>query len=221
MAAVVLALGAAALWGTGDFFGGLASRRMSVLIVLFWSQLAGLAGLVVWIVVSGAARPGARRARRRSRPGSRGGRARLPLPGHGRRRDGDRGADLGHLTCRAARASTFCAGRSPAAVQWLGIVFALVGVVLVSREPGAAAAAPAGRGRRRPGAASPPSASACSSSASARPPRRAHRGRPATARFGSVGSARARARLDTHRPRVSHACPSSWPSGSSTPGRTP
>ena len=54
MAAVVLALGAAALWGTADFFGGLASRRMSVLIVLFWSQLAGLAGLVVWIALADA-----------------------------------------------------------------------------------------------------------------------------------------------------------------------
>ena len=58
MTAVVLALAAAALWGTGDFFGGLATRRVDVLIVLLWSQLAGLAGVVVWIVVSGASRPG-------------------------------------------------------------------------------------------------------------------------------------------------------------------
>ena len=59
MTAVVLALAAAALWGTGDFFGGLATRRLSVLTVLFWSQLVGLLGLVVWIAASGAERPGA------------------------------------------------------------------------------------------------------------------------------------------------------------------
>ena len=58
MTAVVLALAAAALWGTGDFFGGLATRRVNVLIVLLWSQLVGLAGVVVWIAISGAARPG-------------------------------------------------------------------------------------------------------------------------------------------------------------------
>src|SRR6478672_3997187 len=60
MAAVVLALGAAALWGTGDFLGGLTTRRLNVLIVLFWSQLVGLLGLAVWIVLSGDERPGAR-----------------------------------------------------------------------------------------------------------------------------------------------------------------
>src|SRR3954452_1527197 len=58
MTAIVLAPAAAALWGTGDFLGGLATRRVNVLIVLLWSQLAGLAGVVVWIVVSGASRPG-------------------------------------------------------------------------------------------------------------------------------------------------------------------
>ena len=58
MSAVVLALAAAALWGTGDFFGGLATRRVNVLIVLFWSHLAGLAGVAIWIVVSCSARPG-------------------------------------------------------------------------------------------------------------------------------------------------------------------
>jgi len=60
MAAVALALGAAALWGTGDFLGGLTTRRLNVLIVLFWSQLVGLLGLAVWIVLSGDERPGAR-----------------------------------------------------------------------------------------------------------------------------------------------------------------
>ena len=59
MTAVELALCSAALWGTGDFLGGLATRRLNVLIVLFWSQLVGLLGVAVWIGVSGASRPGA------------------------------------------------------------------------------------------------------------------------------------------------------------------
>lgn len=59
MTAVVLALCAAALWGTGDFLGGLATRRVTVLTVLFWSQLVGLAGLVAWASTSDSAQPGA------------------------------------------------------------------------------------------------------------------------------------------------------------------
>jgi hypothetical protein len=51
--AVVLALCAAGLWGAGDFLGGVASRRVSVLVVLFWSQFSGLLGLVVRVLLSG------------------------------------------------------------------------------------------------------------------------------------------------------------------------
>lgn len=42
MVAVLLALGASASWGTGDFLGGLATRRGSVWGVIVLSQLAGL-----------------------------------------------------------------------------------------------------------------------------------------------------------------------------------
>jgi type IV pilus assembly protein PilB len=51
MTAVVLALCAAALWGTGDFLGGLTAKRVSVLTVLLWSQFVGLAGLVLWVTL--------------------------------------------------------------------------------------------------------------------------------------------------------------------------
>ena len=61
MTAVVLALCAAALWGTGDFLGGLAARRIRVLVVLFWSQLVGLLGLLAWVLASNAGRPEAPR----------------------------------------------------------------------------------------------------------------------------------------------------------------
>ena len=135
MAAVVLALAAAALWGAGDFFGGLASRRLSVLTVLFWSQLVGLLGLVVWIVVSGAARPGG---------------GLLYAAGAGVAGAIGlgclyRGLAIGAMGIVAPISATspivplavsVFRGDSPTALQWAGIAFALCGVVLVSREPG-------------------------------------------------------------------------------------
>lgn len=52
--AIVLALGAAAFYGSADFMGGLASRQVSALRVAFGSQLAGLAVLVVGLVLTGS-----------------------------------------------------------------------------------------------------------------------------------------------------------------------
>ena len=45
----LLALSAALFWGTGDFLGGLTSRRLHVLAVLAVSQAVGLAGVVLWV----------------------------------------------------------------------------------------------------------------------------------------------------------------------------
>jgi drug/metabolite transporter (DMT)-like permease len=135
MTAVVLALAAAALWGTGDFFGGLATRRVNVLIVLFWSQLAGLAGVVIWIVVSGSARPGADLLYA----------AAAGVAGAVGLGCLYRGMAIGAMGIVAPISATspivplafsVARGDSPAAVQWAGIALALVGIVLVSREPG-------------------------------------------------------------------------------------
>jgi drug/metabolite transporter (DMT)-like permease len=134
MTAVVLALAAAALWGTGDFFGGLATRRLSVLTVLFWSQLVGLLGLVVWIAVSGAERPG---------------KGLLYAAGAGIAGAIGlgclyRGLAIGAMGIVAPISATspivplgvsVLRGDSPTALQWGGIAFALCGIVLVSREP--------------------------------------------------------------------------------------
>ena len=134
MTAVVLALAAAMLWGTGDFFGGLATRRLSVLTVLFWSQLVGLLGLVVWIVVSGAERPGE---------------GLLYAAGAGIAGAIGlgclyRGLAVGAMGIVAPISATspivplavsVLRGESPTALQWGGIAFALCGIVLVSREP--------------------------------------------------------------------------------------
>jgi len=44
---IVLALASALVYGTADFFGGLASRRVAAVVVTFLSQCAGLASLLV------------------------------------------------------------------------------------------------------------------------------------------------------------------------------
>ncbi len=136
MTAVVLALCAAALWGTGDFLGGLASRRLAVLVVLFWSQLLGLLGLVVWVLASDTGRPGATHALLASGAGIAG------VVGLGCLY---RGMAIGAMGIVAPISATspvvpllvdVARGRAPEPVQWLGILVALVGVMLVSREPG-------------------------------------------------------------------------------------
>jgi drug/metabolite transporter (DMT)-like permease len=133
--AAVLALCAAALWGTGDFLGGLATRRVAVLRVLFWSQLVGLAGLVAWIAMAGAARPGAGVLYALA----------AGLAGVIGLGCLYRGMAVGAMGIAAPISATSPAvplafdvfhGRSPGAAQWLGILLALIGVVLVSREPG-------------------------------------------------------------------------------------
>jgi drug/metabolite transporter (DMT)-like permease len=52
-----LSLSAAATWGTGDFVGGLASRRTNPIGVLLLSQLTGFCGLVLLALATHEARP--------------------------------------------------------------------------------------------------------------------------------------------------------------------
>lgn len=138
MAAVVLALAAAAAWGTGDFFGGLASRRTHVLAVLAISQLAGLIGVVVWLVVAREGWPGG------ANVGPAAGAGLAGAIGLGCLY---RGMAIGAMGIVAPISATSpivplavdaAQGRSPQPVQWVGIALALVGVTLVSLEPGGA-----------------------------------------------------------------------------------
>lgn len=48
-----LGLGSGLFWGTGDFLGGLTSRRLPALAVTVWSQLAGSVVLVAVLATSG------------------------------------------------------------------------------------------------------------------------------------------------------------------------
>lgn len=58
MPAVVLGLLVAGVYGAGDFFGGLASRRRSAGLVALWSQGAGLVALVVLVPFLGGSPSG-------------------------------------------------------------------------------------------------------------------------------------------------------------------
>lgn len=50
---VLVALGAAVAWGTGDFAGGLASRRVDSLRVVVWAQIIGTAVLLAVALLRG------------------------------------------------------------------------------------------------------------------------------------------------------------------------
>ncbi len=136
MTAVALALCAAALWGTGDFLGGLAARRMTVLVVLFWSQLVGLLGLLAWVLASDADPLEVTRVLLAGAAGVAG------VVGLGCLYRGMAIGAMGIVAPISAISpvvpllTDLARGRSPGAVQWLGIAVALAGVMLVSREPG-------------------------------------------------------------------------------------
>jgi drug/metabolite transporter (DMT)-like permease len=51
---LLLALSASAAWGGGDFLAGRSARGLPVFTVAFWSKVAGLAGLAVACLVTGA-----------------------------------------------------------------------------------------------------------------------------------------------------------------------
>jgi drug/metabolite transporter (DMT)-like permease len=59
MFALTLALGASVAWGASDFLGGLASRRLPVIVVLLGAQAVGLAlAMAVWGVAGAELSPG-------------------------------------------------------------------------------------------------------------------------------------------------------------------
>ena len=59
MAAVLLALGSSLSFGIADFFGGVVTRRIAVVVVLLVSQTVGLAGIARVVLVRGDGPPDA------------------------------------------------------------------------------------------------------------------------------------------------------------------
>ena len=134
MTAVVLALAAAALWGAGDFFGGLATRRLPCSPCCSGRSSSACSGSSSGSAASGAARPGS---------------GLLYAAGAGIAGAVGlgclyRGLAIGAMGIVAPISATspivplavsVVRGDSPTALQWAGIAFALCGIVLVSREP--------------------------------------------------------------------------------------
>lgn len=133
--AALLALAGALLWGVGDFLGGFASRRVTVLAVLAVSQAVGFAGLVLWVLLAGEAFPGVAEL--------------LPAVGAGVAGLVGlaalyRGLAIGAMGIVAPVSAAgpvvplaVDAGRGavPSALQWLGVALVLAGIATVSREP--------------------------------------------------------------------------------------
>jgi drug/metabolite transporter (DMT)-like permease len=60
--AIALAVGASACWGAADFLGGLFSRRISVIVVLFVIEVSGLVVVGAVVLATGEDPPGGREA---------------------------------------------------------------------------------------------------------------------------------------------------------------
>jgi drug/metabolite transporter (DMT)-like permease len=132
--AALFALGGALLWGVGDFLGGIASRRISVLTVLAASQAVGLAGLVLWIALASDPFPGVVELL----PGAAAGVAGviglgalyrgLAIGAMGVVAPISAAAPIVPLALDAAR------GIGPSPLQWLGVVLVLAGIASLSLE---------------------------------------------------------------------------------------
>ena len=140
--AAFFALSGALLWGVGDFIGGFVSRRVAVLAVVAISQTVGLAGVLLWVLLSGDRFPGVVELA----PAAAGGVA--GLVGLAALYRGMAVGAMGIVAPISAvapvvpLAADVARGIVPSGVQWIGVALALVGIVMLSREP------PGGEGPR-------------------------------------------------------------------------
>jgi drug/metabolite transporter (DMT)-like permease len=132
--AVALGLSSSLFWGLGDFLGGLQSRRVRVLAVLLVSQASGLAAIAIGIAI---ARPDAPPLADLWPAAAAGLAGAIALSAF------YRALAIGTMSIVAPISATGAAvpvvvgiagGDRPAALQLAGIVAAVVGVVLASRE---------------------------------------------------------------------------------------
>jgi drug/metabolite transporter (DMT)-like permease len=135
--AIALALAASASWGLGDFYGGLTSRRLHVLTVLVVQQIFGLAFALTWVMASGDGVPSAGALAWASAAGASG------CLGIGSLYRGMAIGAMGIVAPVSAVSAAIpfavgmASGERPGALQVLGVVLALAGVAVASREPAA------------------------------------------------------------------------------------
>jgi drug/metabolite transporter (DMT)-like permease len=131
-----LGLTSSLCWGVSDFIGGLSARRLPLLFVMVFSQAVGLAVVIGVVAVRGTGAPDLARLL----PAIGGGLAGIAaLTGF------YRALAIGTMSVVAPIAATgvsvpvvvgIARGDQPAASQLVGIVVAVIGVVLASREHG-------------------------------------------------------------------------------------
>jgi drug/metabolite transporter (DMT)-like permease len=132
--ALALALSSSVCWGVADFVGGLQARRLPLLRVMLVSQSVGLVGLVALLAVRGTGPPDLLRLVPAAVSG---------LAGIAALTAFYRALAIGTMSIVAPISATgvvvpviagVAGGERPAALQLAGIVAAIVGVVLASRE---------------------------------------------------------------------------------------
>lgn len=138
MLALGLALGAALAWGASDFLGGLTTRGLGVLTVLLVSQAVGAALLAVVIAATGQSAPESSHVVFGLLAGVALAVALGALY---------QGMAIGVMSVVSPISATgaiipvaygLARGERPSALQGAGVAAALVGAVLVARQPGAA-----------------------------------------------------------------------------------
>ena len=131
----LLALAGALSWGIGDFIAGLAARRTAVLTVLAVSQAIGLLGVTLWVLIARDPFPGVPELLPAALAGLAGAIGLgalyrgLAMGAMGIVAPISAASPLVPLTVDAAR------GIVPGALQVLGVVLVLAGIVTLSREP--------------------------------------------------------------------------------------
>jgi drug/metabolite transporter (DMT)-like permease len=134
---VLLALGSSMVWGLSDFVGGLQSRRHPLLAVLLWAQVTATVLAGSYVLLAGDPVPGGTGLAWAIAGGALGTAGLAAFY---------RGLAIGSMSIVAPVAATGAAvpvlfgvigGERPGAVQVAGILVAMVGVVLASREAGA------------------------------------------------------------------------------------
>jgi drug/metabolite transporter (DMT)-like permease len=131
-----LGLTSSLCWGVSDFIGGISARRLPLLFVMVSSQAVGLAVVIGVVAIRGTGAPGLVRLL----PAVGGG-----LAGIAALTSFYRALAIGTMSVVAPIAATgvsvpvvvgIARGDHPAASQLIGIVIAVIGVVLASREHG-------------------------------------------------------------------------------------
>jgi drug/metabolite transporter (DMT)-like permease len=134
MFGIALALMAAASWGTADFLGGLSTRRLPILTVSVVSQAAGLVFTAVLVLSLGEPAPGGRVVWLALAAGAMGAVGLAAL--YSGLALGPMGvvAPLAALSGVVPVAVGLLGGDRPSAIQLVGVVLALAGVVFAARH---------------------------------------------------------------------------------------